>query len=65
MLSLPGTKKVFRERFSLMRQSSFQEKLYLHNYLPVRRYTLRAYFSGCIIPMTLLGSRGQKRTVQR
>ncbi len=65
MLSLPGTKKVFRERFSLMRQSSFQEKLYLHTYLPAGHYTLRAYFSGYIIPMTLLGSRGQKRTVQR
>ncbi len=34
MLSLPGIKNVFRERFSLLRQSSFQEKLYLHTYLP-------------------------------
>ena len=30
MLSLPGTKNVFRERFSLLCQNGFQEKVYLH-----------------------------------
>lgn len=55
MLSLPGTKNVFRERFSLLYQNGFQEKLYLHTYLPAGHYTLRAYISGCRISMMLLG----------
>ena len=42
MLSLPGTKNVFRERFSLLCQNGFQEKWYLHTYLPAGHYTLRA-----------------------